>query len=259
HKSSSAELKNDLEKVFAKITEAYEKLKDSDQRKIYDEKIRGKAESSPQPPPPQTQISRPAPQAPVASTTSPPQATSRPVTASATSIPTPATNAKGNKPPNVAEATFAQGKMAYDRGDFVRAAYLLRESVSNSPENKQYRQLLVQTLMRNPKWFKEAEDHLTDLIQDEPMNATYHLMLGQIYKEGGMKTRAASKFKEALSIDPVNRKAIKELKALQAEGGLEGGKGAGLKAKFEALPKNLQYGILIALLLLIVLILYTQL
>jgi tetratricopeptide (TPR) repeat protein len=362
HKSSSVDLKGDLEKTFAQITEAYEKLSDPEQRKRYDNQIRGKPERSlppqrptPPPPPPSQQPQAtpppapqpiqqppaqptprpiqqsPAPQPPAQQSQAqrpiqqpqaqpiqqpPAQPASRPVTAQPKTQPaaqpamprpvaqspvptarpaqpiTPTTSGsfktqkaesgaadrvsasaagpepkpdKNDKPVDLAGINYTQGKQAFDSRDFARAAYLLREAVSMSPDNKIYRALLVQVLIKNQKWHKEAEDHLNELVKLEPFNIYYHVMLGMIFKEGGMQTRAVSKFKEILTMEPLNRIARRELREMGELGGKAkknatgGNVESGIVGKFKALPPNIQYAIIGGAVLLIIILLYYQL
>ncbi len=251
HSSNSDELKQDLEKVFSKITEAYEKLKDPELRKKYDEQIRNKPESaqpSSQPRPVAQATKQPAAQ-PAPQPVAQAAAAQRADSAGST------TGKIGAKTPEMAEINFQQGKQASERGDIARAAYLLREAVSINSENKQYKLALIQTLMRNPKWFKEAEEHLLELIREEAFNPQYHLMLGQIYKQLDMKTRAEAKFKEVLQLEPNNKIAKRELNNLGV-GSASDTPAMGLKARLEALPPTTQYALVGGVLLLILVILY---
>ncbi|MCS6885584.1 MAG: DnaJ domain-containing protein [Acidobacteriota bacterium] len=264
HSSNVPGLKQDLEKVFAKITEAYEKLKDPEARKKYDEQLRGKPESVSQAPTPTAAATAPA--GATASPSPPSSATAAPSTAGAKAAAFTAqrvenTATRTAKTSDVAEANFQQGKQALDRGDLVRAVYLLREAVNINPESKQYKLVLVQALMRNPKWFREAEEHLNELVKAEPTNAQYHLMLGQMYKQLNMKARATAKFKEVLNIDPINRVAARELKNLSAEAASSEEAAAasglaGIKAKLSALPPTTQYALVAVVLLLVMAIVY---
>jgi curved DNA-binding protein CbpA len=292
HKSSSTELKTSLEKVFAKITEAYEKLKDPDTRKRYDEQIRGKeprggapartpTQQPARPPQPQPQPQQPAPQprpTPPQPTAPPPAANPRPAAAPAAQPAAPTAQAAASRPvaakaeaapagkataaapvnkpartPEMAEASFNQGKQALAQQDLVRAAYLFREAVSSSPENKQYRQQLVQTLMKNAKWHKEAEENILKLIELDSFDPNNHAILGQIYRAAGMEARAVGKFKEALALDPKNKLARSELG--ETKGG-KGGKGGSAKPGIGELwnkqPAQIRIGIILAIIALIV-------
>lgn len=348
HKTSSTDLKNTVEKVFAKITEAYDKLKDENTRKRYDEQIRGKASSGGNPPlnkvptqtPPKPPVSQPTPSpsrvnsspnptpqasqpsqtpsqpprvsqpSPMPSNTAPSGPTTRPnpvptpapvsrpaPTTRPNLVPTPAptparpmaaspspavagaqpamaaaaaaaakppegaapvTPNKDAKSPAMAEQAFNQGCRAFNNQDLARAAYLFREAVNLNPDNKDYRVQLVEVLMRNPKWFKEAEEQLAILLQKEKNNANYHTLLGIIYKASEKYPQAKAKFEEALTYDPSYKPARKEMAELKAQG-LDTPKvepPSGLAGQWAALPKNTQMGILGGVALLLVFFVY---
>ncbi len=326
HKTSSPELKTAVEKVFAKISDAYERLKDTESRKRYDLQIGSKASSSPPPPskvptqsaPKPTPTPTPVPSStasrstgtnPVASTqrpagspqTTPPspsptasapaasrpapsnpvptaatQPTAKPVTqpaqaaqpgqpmAAAAATPKEAGKPeaispnKDAKAPNAAEITFNKAQQALKAQDIARAAYLFREAVNLSPDNKEYKLQLVQILLKNQKWHKEAEEILLDLIEKEKTNANYHAMLGSIYKMAELDAKAKAKFEEALSYDPLNKLARRELADMKAQGRdkIEPAAPTTLKGKLEALPQNIQLALIGGVVLVIVIAVY---
>lgn len=331
HKTSSPDLKTAVEKVFAKISEAYEKLKDAETRKRYDTQIGSKASSNPpakvptqtpKPTPASTPVPTPTPAptnntprpstaaapnsapanqrptsapqttpAPVASapsTASAPAQSPRPVSPSPTPVaasqpaarpvtsqpaqPTAAAAApkieagktgavspnKDDKGPNSAEIIFNKGQQALKAQDIARAAYLFREAVNLSPDNKDYKLQLIQILLKNQKWHKEAEEILLDLAKKDSTNANYLAMLGSIYKAAELDAKAKAKFEEALSYDPSNKLARREMADLKAQGRdiAEAPKPAGLAGQWAALPQNTQYAVIGGGILLVILILY---
>jgi DnaJ-domain-containing protein 1 len=309
YKGGSDELKLGLEKLFAKASEAYEKLRDPDERRRYDDRIRNKPESAgtpppigqvlrptppsrpaappspaptapppsaprPAPPPPPSTntppVSRPAATPPAAATSaaapspvaSTPPATpaarpvaAAPTTAVAAGSATATANApaaKPSKPVDIGEASFNQAKAALAQQDLARAAYLLREAVNANIANKEYRWQLINVLMKNPKWHKEAEEMLLVLLDQDARDANAHATLGLIYKTAGIASRAETKFRDALLIDNANKIARRELKEIknQKASDLAQAKRAGnpiamIKDKWETLPPAAQMGIML--------------
>ncbi|KAF0249684.1 MAG: Zn finger domain-containing DnaJ-class molecular chaperone, partial [bacterium] len=167
---------------------------------------------------------------------------------------------KEAKSHNTAEVSYNRGKQALNAKDVAQAAYLFREAVNNDPENKDYRLQLVQVLMKNPKWNKEAEENAEILLEDEPRNANYHALLGSIYKIAEDYRNAKAKFDEALAIDPVNKLARRELADMRSMGieikDEEPPPPVGLKEQLEALPKNTQLAIAAGIILVLLVLVY---
>ncbi len=74
---------------------------------------------------------------------------------------------------------------------------------------------LARACLRNPKWAKRAEAHLLDALQEDPARVEAHLLLGDIYGQGGLRSRALSAYRRALDLQPHNRQAQRELARLE--------------------------------------------
>ncbi|MBX7219758.1 MAG: DnaJ domain-containing protein [Blastocatellia bacterium] len=309
----AADILTDAEQVFAKISDAYEKLKDPDTRKRYDDYIGVKSQPAPTPPPapPATPASRPAaatpppppPQRP-APTAPPPQRPAvtqpppRPVATPPPSVtqprpvvpppappvqprPTPpavsspmgsttqgftapqggmtppadasrvgfstgsGTNEVGKATGNlgrtgnlnntvgtpvnaanvgsvsgssassapmsnleIAQRNFQYGRAGLDRKDFLLAARYFREAVKYAPDNINYRMFLAQVCSQNPKLRKEAEESLLHVVKLDPKNIDALLMLGKIYKIGGLEKSAKIQYEAVLKLQPNHREAL---------------------------------------------------
>ncbi|MBI4851736.1 MAG: DnaJ domain-containing protein [Acidobacteria bacterium] len=174
--------------------------------------------------------------------------------------PSTVTPNKDAKAPNMGEISYNRGKQALNAKDIAQAAYLFREAVNISPENKDYRLQLIQVLMKNPKWNEEAEENAEILLEQDSKNANYHALLGSVYKLAEKYREAKTKFEEALSYDPVNKLARRELADMKAMGieikDEEPPKPVGVKQQLEALPQNTQLAIAAAILVVIALLIY---
>lgn len=204
-------------------------------------------------------------------TSAPAPATAKPTVAQAITSPAPAPKNEAGKPsavipnkdvknPNVAEISFNRGKQALNAKDIAQAAYLFRDAVNASPENKDYRLQLIQVLMKNPKWNEEAEENAEVLLEQEPKNPNYHALLGSVYKAGEKYKEAKIKFEEALSYDPINKLARRELQDMKASGieikDTEEAKPQGIKQQLEALPQNTQIAIGAGIILVLAALIY---
>ena len=114
-----------------------------------------------------------------------------------------------------AEEQFKRGLEEFKKGNFWGASDLFRWATRINPEKPKYWAYLSLALSKIPNRGKEAEESILKAIQLEPYNSEYYTHLGIIYLDGGMKKRAVHQFETALSWDPTNKKALKELEKLR--------------------------------------------
>jgi len=60
----------------------------------------------------------------------------------------------------------------------------------------------ARALAQNPKWRKEAEEQIKQLLAEDPASYEALFVLGQIYQAGGLATRATATFKRVLELRP---------------------------------------------------------
>jgi tetratricopeptide (TPR) repeat protein len=60
----------------------------------------------------------------------------------------------------------------------------------------------ARALAQNPKWRKEAEDQAKQVLAEDPASADALFVLGEIYRAGGLETRAVAAFRKALELRP---------------------------------------------------------
>jgi curved DNA-binding protein CbpA len=226
--SEHEQIRGRLETLFARITQAYETLGEPSSRAAYDSKLRsgnlGRTNQSlpPTNPLPSTPLSAPLskPLAPSGNlkVSSPPPSPSEPpsqtVTHAVVSEPQQI-NVPGEQ--KGADYYFNQGRMRLDRKEYHAAIHLLREAVKIDPAKAAYHFHLGNALLRNPRTRREADEHLTKSAELDPYNSQMRVKLGQLYKEMGLKKRAEHFFKAALSLDPDNRAAKKEIHGAEKE------------------------------------------
>ena len=215
------DLRGKLEALFAIITQAYETLSQPAQRASYDKKIR---QSGPLSKPASTFVTRKLPTNPIApppeeekpddeiSSAPPDKAPSAPLpTAQAATAQEPRAQAASQTPAQTAEQLYNQGRARYDRKEYHAAVHLLREAIKLDATQPHYHFHLGIALIRNPRTRREAETHLSKASELDPYNPQIRVKLGLLYREAGLAMKAEHYFKEALSLDPENRIAKREL------------------------------------------------
>lgn len=224
HAESDAEVRENLEAVFAFVTRAYDTLSDARHRADYDREIGANPTASAPPPPPPTvatpmpaatpaprPVPRPEQPAPAPRPPASPPPAQAPPPPLVEPEPTSEPAAAGFDPAQLAEQLFRQGSMRLEQRDVLGAIELLREAVRMAPSNGQYHLQLGLALAHNPRWLKEAEMHLLEAQKFEPRNVQVYLKLGEIYHTRGLPKRAESQYRAALNYDPLNRNARKAL------------------------------------------------
>src|SRR5215213_1108238 len=192
-RKSDADLLPRIEAAFARITQAYDTLRDDRLRASYDAKLVARKKSD-----------LIADSAPKASTPAP---HSEPV-------------AEGAAEPVVsvaerAESQFKEGYVALEQGQKKVALGLFASAARAVPNEPRYRAHYGQMLAGNEATRRAAEAELSAAIKLDPMNAQYRMMLAELYRDLGLKLRAKGEAERAVAADPNNRKARELLRALK--------------------------------------------
>ncbi|MGH9462267.1 MAG: DUF4388 domain-containing protein [Vicinamibacteria bacterium] len=186
-----------LEELFLKVQQAYQKLSDPLSRRRYDSSLRTEA-----------------PRGEVPSTGPPPGAPTTPGNAAP---------AEAQRPTDkMAEAQYREGKRHFTEMRFFDAIQCLREAVRLAPEKGHYHKLLAQALVKNPHWKKEAEEHFQKALESDQFDPEVFVGLGEIYEAAGMSSRAQKMFAQALNYDPSNEIAREKVEANKPKGAMEG-------------------------------------
>ncbi len=191
-RKADAALVSRIESAFARITQAYDTLRDDRLRANYNAKLdaRKKAE----------QIADAAlkPDAPV------PQ--HEPV---AEGTPEPAMPVAER-----AEIQFKEGLAALELGQRRAALGLFASAAGAVPKEARYRAFYGQMLAGNENTRRAAETELLAAIKLDSGNAEYRVMLAELYRDLGLKLRAKGEAERAVAADPNNRKARELLRSL---------------------------------------------
>ena len=84
------------------------------------------------------------------------------------------------------------------------------------PREARYRAYYGRALAENEGTRRQAENELKVAIALDTSNASYHVMLGELYARIGLPRRAQSEAERALAIDAQNAPARQLLNALQS-------------------------------------------
>lgn len=192
HDPALVDLRDKLEAIFIRVGQAYEVLKNTQTRRSYEARLPREA-------PPE----RPAPTGP-APAPSP--------AASSTPPPTP--------PPADAAAQVEQALRTAERHLSAQAYWdaiqVLEAAVPQAQGRalSRARLLLAKAQIKNPRWVRRAEETLLATVKDDPQHAEAHFMLGEIYKSGGLRARAASMFRKVVELKPDHEEAAGQLAEL---------------------------------------------
>jgi len=168
-----------IESAFARVTQAYDTLRDDRERATYDAKLQARRKAE--------QLA--------ASTT---KATAR-RTKTATEAEMPVADR--------AELQFKEGLAALELGQRKVALGLFASAASAVPNEPRYRARYGQLLAANDNTRRIAETELLAAIKLDPKNAEYRVTLAELYRDLGLKLRAKGEAERALEADPNNRKA----------------------------------------------------
>jgi cytochrome c-type biogenesis protein CcmH/NrfG len=100
--------------------------------------------------------------------------------------------------------------------DAIHALEGVQDLAKGSRTNHAVRTLLARATAKNPKWQRRAEAMLLSVLKEDPKFVEAHFVLGRIYRDGGMKSRAEVQFQRVLEIYPSHREAAAELQSLKS-------------------------------------------
>jgi Flp pilus assembly protein TadD len=118
-------------------------------------------------------------------------------------------NEEGVDPAARAAEQFKEGVADFKKGDFQGAIEKFKRAATTAPKNANYWSYLSLAYSKVPGRVKDAEEALLTALKIEPFNAELHSNLGLIYLKAGLKKKAHTAFREALKVDPGNKKAQK--------------------------------------------------
>ena len=177
-----------LESAFARITQAYDTLRDDSLRANYNSKLQARKKA-------QRLVD------------SAPKATPETVAARVDEI--------GVSKAERAAAQFKDALAALELGERKVALGLLASAASAVPSEPRYRAFYGQLLAGNERTRRAAEAELHAAIKLDPNNAEYRVMLAELYRDLGLKLRAKGEAERAVAAEPNNQKARELLRSLK--------------------------------------------
>jgi tetratricopeptide (TPR) repeat protein len=191
-RKADPELVSRLESAFARITQAYDTLRDDRLRSNYNAKIEARKKAE------EIADSVPKPAAPAAQPEAAAETVAQPVMPAA----------------ERAEIQFKEGLAALELGQRKVALGLFGSAATAAPKEPRYRAFYGQMLAANEQTRRAAETELLAAIKLDPANGEYRVMLAELYRDLGLKLRAKGEAERAVAADPNNRKARELLRSL---------------------------------------------
>lgn len=185
-----------LESAFARITQAYDTLRDEGLRDSYNLKLQARKKAQ------KLADSAPKPTTPLPTTS------------------TPSTTTPDEAPISLAqraENDFKEGYAALEQGQRKLATGLFASAARLVPNEPRYRAYYGQMLAADEQTRRAAETELQAAIKLDPQNAEYRLMLAQLFRDLGFAIRARGEAERAVAADPNNRKARDLLRELKGD------------------------------------------
>jgi len=183
-----------VESAFARITQAYETLKDERHRSNYDSKLEAMAK-----------VKRASDTAPKIST----------ATASDSGPPASGSDDSSVLEQERAELNFKEGMAALELGQVSSALGLFGSAARAVPNDARYRAYYGRALAAREQTRRLAEAELQAALKLDPNNADYRVMLAELYRDLGFAKRARSEAERAVAVGPNNSKARDLLSGLK--------------------------------------------
>ena len=191
---ADADTQQRIDAAFAKIAQAYDVLKDSKLRASYDLKLEKRRAAPKESEATRTDSTR----ADTPARTEAPRADSSATTGGARAE---------QSMKDEAEQKFRQGLAAYARKDFAAARLLFGEAARIEPRQARYRAHLGRALAHDKSTRRQAETELLAAVSLNALDASFRVMLAELYKEVGMRRKAEAQLERALALEPTNAEA----------------------------------------------------
>ena len=201
HRTADIDMRSRIEAAFAQITQAYETLKDETLRGAYDAKLSKQAPTS------------------AAASSFKHFDSGAAKTSAGDSAEVLARDAQGGAASSLsnAEESFRHGLAMLKQGNHQQAAVYLSAAARIDPKQPRYRATYGQALSHEARTRRLAEAEFLAAIALDQRNASYRVMLAELYLDIGLQRRAVGELERALAVDPQHAAARGLLKDLQSQ------------------------------------------
>jgi tetratricopeptide (TPR) repeat protein len=186
HVRSGTTLHSQLGSAFARITQAYETLTDPKARSTYDSSLRRSQAF-------QASVPKASPSAPV---------NDHDLDVGSPQVAQP-------------ENSFSEGLLALKEGRITSAVAHLSMASRLAPQEAKYRAYYGRALAATEKTRRLAENELQAAVALDSGNATYRIMLAELYFDLKFHRRAQTELDRALALDPKNASALSLLRKIE--------------------------------------------
>lgn len=199
HGASLGDLHDKLEAVFIRLGQAYETLREPKRRGEYEERL-GRFKPRGAQLPQQARGPAPAAEPPPARDPEEDARLAEEALRKAAKLLDQAKQLEQEKPDEPEHQ-----RLTYD------AIQLLEPALENTQGKSRLRAqlLLARGYSKNPKWAKRAEELLLDASRESPQHPEPWAMLGAIYADRGLRTRALAMYRKALELKPDHEEAVR--------------------------------------------------
>jgi curved DNA-binding protein CbpA len=181
-----------IESAFARVAQAYETLKDKGSRAVYDSKLLKQEQEE--------RAGRAAAAARSHAAKNPGQGNAE----ASNDFSFPKAGSQSASSTYAAEERFQQGLSALHQGNHAFAIAALGDAARMEPNEPRYRAYFGQALASDQRLRRNAEAELKAAIALDANNASYRLMLAELYSNIGLLKRAQSELDRVLASDPRN-------------------------------------------------------
>jgi tetratricopeptide (TPR) repeat protein len=181
-----ADLGDQIKAIFIRLGQAYEVLRNHDRRAQYQSTLSKRAPTPSAPAPAPTETGG----APVA-------------------VPVPPSAANLEIDAQLAANAIRQAEKLLEQERYWDAIQLVEGHFEHAAPKVRARArvVLAKCYLKNPNWAKRAEEQLLALVAEEPKHVEGHYLLGTIYREKGMRSRALARMKKVLELEPDHEEA----------------------------------------------------